>query len=148
MGRTKRNLLIVGISILTLVASGIIVVLMGRMDEPPPDTSDLVVVRLLVVPEENAATFLETAGTQATGFDDGTRGADYLDWPQDVVDKALADNAAVFELIEKAEACPHLEFPPFDPIRGSPAVPGSLTLVSLFELRACAVPRGAGGGGV
>jgi hypothetical protein len=111
---TRRRKIIVWVAIILglPIVTMAVLVLVGMTDESPPDTSDLAVVREDIAPDENGCLLLAAAGKLAVDPDPTGQPLDYIDWPQDVVDKALADNAAAFEQLRKAEACPHFQRPP------------------------------------
>ena len=120
MSRTKRYLLIAGIALTAFVAACVVMFLITRRDEPPPDTSDLAVAWENVDPAENGYLLLSAAGLLAVEPDPTGLPDDDLDWPQDVVNKSLAENAAAFDQLRKAEACPHFQRPPASDVLAQP----------------------------
>ena len=111
MSRTKRYLLIAAAALGVFVAACFVMFLIARRDEPPPDTSDLAVAWEEIDPAENAYTYLVAADNLVVEFNDPWPPADYIDWPQDLVDKTLADNAAALKQLDKAMACSHFQLP-------------------------------------
>lgn len=111
MTRRKKIILWIAAPPALLMAACVILIYLSMTDESPPDTSDLAVGWTEIDPDKNAATYLDAAKTLAAWNNDPALPAEYADWPQDVIDKTLADNAAALEQLDKALACRDLEAP-------------------------------------
>ncbi|MGB2779876.1 MAG: hypothetical protein WBD63_00180 [Phycisphaerae bacterium] len=151
-----------------IVAAGVFGIPVGSgvlylcWDEPPPDDSDLDVVRHEIPDSENALNYFTEAAAKVWEPQDGYSEvcdetgepqtqqewyeamlADECVWNDEVADEVLARNVQTFERVEEGMACPHFQVTEMDVATemGDESLFGMLRVVNILRLRTRALYR-------